>query len=182
MIDAVGYCWDYLLQLFVLIPTSWPRPHAARGRKYEITNAFLAGAFGISMRISVRVSHVLESWWLVLCALEEHRGMHCKKWAKKELPLYIYICIWEFLLLQGRLRVHTAIFSQCTYWPVSLCVCCSLCVCSRSDTDTDWTRCVCVFARPAQTRQLAKENGSPDGFAIQNQYKAFLNWCQAVYR
>lgn len=50
----------------------------------------------------------------------------------------------------------------------------ALSVFSRSDTDTDWTRCVCVFARPAQTHQLAKENGSPDGFAIQNQYKAFL--------
>lgn len=68
---SLGYCCDYLLQLFVLIPTSWPRPHTPththQGRKYEITNVLLAT--GISMRVSMRISHVLEYLWLLAPSL-----------------------------------------------------------------------------------------------------------------
>lgn len=82
-----------------------------------------------------------------------------------------YICVYVGILASSR-------SSACAKWSMDflavheltrVTVCAALSVFSRSDTDTDWTRCVCLFARPAQTHQLAKENGSPDGFAIQNQ-------------
>lgn len=89
---------------------------------------------------------------------------------------HAYTCMYKGILASSRSSART-------YWSMDflavheltrVTVCAAFTVFSRSDTDTDWTRCVCVFARPAQTHQLAKENGSPDGFAIQNQYKAFL--------
>lgn len=50
-----------------------------------------------------------------LCsALEKHRGMHCKKWAEKELPLYMYVygnsCFFKVVCMY-----ILYIFSQCTY-------------------------------------------------------------------
>lgn len=73
--------------------------------------SWLAGVFGISMRISVHVSHVLECLWFVPCS----RITQWDALQEKEIPLIMHICIKEFLLLQGRLHVHTGrwIFLQC---------------------------------------------------------------------
>lgn len=113
-------CWFQLVDLA-------HSPRTQRGRKYEITNAFFAGAFGISMRISVRVSHVLESWWLVLCA-RETQGDALQEMGRKG-TTFIYVCIWEFLLLQGRLHVHIVHFLAVhVLTRVSVCVLLFVCV------------------------------------------------------